>query len=330
MRYRKLLLSRAAAAVVAGAFLTIVADLAEAALITEDFAYNNTAGGTGLPGYGYLCNPTADGAGWDGNWGATSGSGITGAYCTAPTDGSLSILDGNSTATFGPNLTYTGGGYNISQAGNGMAVTRQGVDGEWRGINRYVHTASGSAGGLAGDVWFSFLMETDSSHRYDCLQFNAHSDIPYDGDDYTRGSGASRMEVGIDGSQLRVTCGAGDVLGVDGLMASRQTHLILGKLTVGSGADTITVWADPTNLRNLGTGLTNSVDIGDSLYLVGLGSYRGGNTSDNIFAAYDALRISNNATAFGDVTGVVPEPGALVLVVTGGLGLCAYAWRKRQ
>lgn len=330
MRYRRLSLSRAGAAVIAGVVLTMVADLAQATLVTEDFAYNNTAGGTGLPGYGNLCNPTAGGVGWDGNWGATSSTAITGAYCTAPTDGSLSVWNGNLAATFGPNLTYTGGGYNIAQAGNGMAVTRQGVNGEWRGINRYVHTVSGAASGLTGDIWFSFLMATDSTHQYDCLQFNAHGDTPFGGKDYLRGSDASRMEVGIDGSQLRVTCGGSDVLGAVGLMASRQAHLILGKLTVGSGVDTVTVWADPTDLRNLGTGLTNSVDIGDSLYLVGLGSYRGGDTSSSIFAAYDALRISNNATAFSDVTGVVPEPGTMALVVTGILGLCAYAWRKRK
>jgi len=292
------------------ALLAVICLSAQAGyLITDDFNYNNTAGGTGKTGYGYLMNPTAGGTGWDGNWGASTGT-KTGALCTAPTDGSTTTMVHGTVV--GPNLTYSGGGYNITQTGNGMAVTVTGIDG-WRGINRYIHTTPGSAGGLTGTVWFSFLMAVDSSQPFNAVQFNAHTDTPYGGDDYTRGSDGARMEVGINGDEvngnkLRLTCGGTDLLG--SVLTVGRTHLIIGQLVVGTGSDTITVWADPADINHLGTGLTGSVDIGDSLYLVGLGGYN--YSADNVYATYDALRISDA------YTNVVPEPASLVLLALGG------------
>jgi hypothetical protein len=42
--------------------------------------------------------------------------------------------------------------------------------------------------------------------------------------------------------------------------------------------------------------------------------------------------LRNSAQAFGDIwaTGTIPEPSTLVLLVSGLLGLLAYAWRKRR
>jgi hypothetical protein len=150
--------------------------------------------------------------------------------------------------------------------------------------------------------------------------------VPYSDIDYGRGD--PKLEVGIDVTQFRLQYGSTEVLGPEGGMAFGQTHLIVGKLNVGAGDDTISVWADPADLNSLGTPLTGSVNIGDSLYLVGLGGY---NTApDNaVMAAYDAIRLSNGTAAFADVTGV-PEPGAIVLLLTGLVGLAAYAWRKRR
>ncbi|MFA5206581.1 MAG: PEP-CTERM sorting domain-containing protein [Lentisphaeria bacterium] len=291
-----------------GAPLAFACLSAHAYLITDDFNYNNTAGGTGKAGYGYLGNATSGGTGFDGNWGATTGA-WTGAICTAPTDGSTTTMVHGSVV--GPNLTYSGGGYNIVQTGNGMAVTTAGSD-AWRGINRYIHTTPGTAGGLTGTIWFSFLMAVDSSQPFNAVQFNAHADTPYSGNDYDRGGSGSNLEVGITGdSQFRLTCGGTNVFGAAGALAVGKPHLIIGELTVGSGLDTITVWADPADINNRGTGLTGSVDIGNSLYLIGLG---GNNyNANNVYAAYDALRISDI------YANVVPEPASLALLALGGV-----------
>ena len=46
---------------------------------------------------------------------------------------------------------------------------------------------------------------------------------------------------------------------------------------------------------------------------------------------WDIYTNSGNMTAYVDcATSAVPEPSALVLVVTGLLGLLAYAWRRRR
>jgi len=52
---------------------------------------------------------------------------------------------------------------------------------------------------------------------------------------------------------------------------------------------------------------------------------RGGNFANSQYI--DEIRIG---TTWGDVTPIVPEPGALVLLGCGLVGLLCYAWRKRR
>jgi hypothetical protein len=128
--------------------------------------------------------------------------------------------------------------------------------------------------------------------------------------------------VGINDTQLQLRWGGDSQY--TGSLAVNETHLILGKLTVGSGNDLIEVWADPANLSSLGTPLLSgsSYDLGDSLTMVGFGGI-------NPNFKLDALRFSDGANAFADVTGV-PEPATLALLATGLVGLLAHAWRKRR
>ena len=162
------------------------------------------------------------------------------------------------------------------------------------------------------------------------MQLNNHAGPPYADIDYNRGS----FEVGINNDQLEVRWGAVgnyDTAPADAL-AIGDTHLIVGKITIGSGNDSIQVWADPTNLGDLNGSAAAQLsvggsDLGDSLTMVGFGGING--TPGTASFKLDALRFSDGANAFSDVTGV-PEPGTLLLLATALVGLLAYAWRRRR
>lgn len=212
------------------------------------------------------------------------------------------------------NLSYSGGGYSIAQTGTGQAY---GDYNAFRGINRAVATH------LTGEVWFSLLVRNVEAGGHGGIQFNNHSDSStYSGIDYNRGA----FDVGIAVDDLVVRYGGADTV-IDTSFAFGQTHLIVGRIVVGAGNDTLQVWVDPADLSNIGSPLFNQsdADMGNDVNLVGIFGYGDVFVDLKPNSYIDALRLSDTGTAFLDVTGVtpIPTPAALPagLALLGLLGL---------
>ena len=264
------------AALLAAGLLLASAGAARATVVSEDFSY----------AAGELRNMSGGGTGWyDGSvgWGATTGTAT-----------SKVLVDPSA------NLTTAVGGYNITQTGTGLAYGRYNT---LRGVNRYIDTD------LSGTVWFSALLRNPLSTDRAGIQFNNHADEPFGGDDYNRGN----FDVGLYGQDLRINYGG--TLGPSvATLPVGQTHLVVGKMVVGAGNDSLEVWADPADLQDLGTPAFSQADadMGGDLYLAGVFGYhqRGGGDSDS--GQIDALRISDGdgdpAQAFTDVVGPPPPP----------------------
>lgn len=259
---------------------------ASAAVVVEDFNYATDnqvlLGATG-------------GSGWSGAWGPSTGVGQNTSRIRVDIDA---------------NLTYSTGGYNISQTGTGRVY---GDFNAFRGINRYIDT------NLTGAVWFSALVQNTGSSHHAGVQFNNHADAPFDQTDYNQGL----FDVEIANTDLVVRYNGTNNTIVGPSFALSQTHLILGRITFqDNGAnDKLEVWADPADLTNLGSALftANSADIGADLFLAGYFGYGSSNVTNTMQGLADALRFSdgggNPDTAYLDVTGVsVPEPGGMMVV----------------
>lgn len=279
-----------------GLILIFAAGL-NAAIIREDFSYvDNSA----------LLNQSGGSGSWSGAWGASTGA---------------SANTSRIRADAGVNLSYSGGGYAISQSGTGRAF---GDFNGFRGINRYIDS------NLIGTVWFSILGQNLLATDHGGLQFNNHADAPYTGIDYNNGN----FNVHLSGNSLIVRYGGVDSASL-ATLALNQTHLLLGRITFqDSGAnDRLEVWANPADLTNLGVPLfsSNTADIGSDLFLAGIFSY---GASTNIEQGYlDALRISdgggNPVLAFTEVSGVIPEP-RLLMSLGFAVAAALFVCKKRK
>jgi hypothetical protein len=114
------------------------------------------------------------------------------------------------------------------------------------------------------------------------------------------------------------------------------THLLLARVDINYSTtfDRVTFWVDP-NLAGGEAGLGQIVgDTNGPLY-VGSGIDVMGNAFDGIGMSFnntgtntvDAIRISNDATGFTDVTTGTPEPGSIGLA---GVGLGGMLLRRRR
>lgn len=272
-----------------------------AALVSEDFSYADNSA---------LLGQSGGSGSWTGSWGASTTSGSNTGRIKADADA---------------NLSYSGGGYAISQTGTGRAFSDINA---FRGINRYIDT------NLTGTVWFTVLAQNLLSTDRNGIQFNNHADAPYTGLDYSNGN----FNVHLSGSSLIVRYGGADSSSL-ATVALNQTHLLLGRITFqDSGVnDRLEVWANPTDLTNLGSPLfsNNTADIGADLYLAGVFGF-GAASSTNVAQGYlDALRISdgggNANNAFFQVTGViVPEPGAIALLGLSALSVLVVLSKHRS
>lgn len=257
------------------------------ATIIDDLSYTD----------GVLRDKGAAGGGWSDGWGVGSTTARVYAFS-------------------GENLSYSGGGYAITQTGSGAV---SGDFNAFRGVNRPISST------LSGTVWFSFLVENSEATDHTGVLFNHNA-----GNDYDRGT---NYVIDVAGEALTIVhsspAATSTASGVS--LALGSTHLIVGSLTLGAGNDTLSVWANPADLLNLGAAdLTNSdIDVGSSLTEFGVFSYGATNDLGGSYGFVDALRLSDGAgdegAAFAAVTGV-PEPGVSALIL---LGLGGLAMRRR-
>lgn len=246
------------------------------------------------------------GTGWTGAWGVSTGTG-----------GNTSRVLADASANLTSPL------YDIVQSGTGFAY---GDYNAFRGINRWIEPD------LSGTVWFSALMRNTNAVYHSGIQFNNHADGTFTGSDYNRGP----WDIELSGTSLIARYNSVNSASL-ATLALNETHLILGRLTVGPGNDTMEVWADPADLANLGSPLftANSANMGDDLFLGGVFAY--GNVNNNTSlreGMVDALRISDGNgdpnLAFEDVTGrEIPEPLTLLLMSLSSAAAERYVRRRR-
>jgi hypothetical protein len=174
---------------------------------------------------------------------------------------------------------------------------------------------------MSGDVWFSILVDVGTGGNFAGISF--HSSAPSQPYFHSEAD----LRVAMSDSQLLVDW-SGNALDTTQDVAtgsfSAGTHLLLGQMSIGAGVDTMSIWVDPdVNAAGSAVGLgaadytNSSVDFTDSITHVGMP----GDIGSAALVHMDAIRLSNNGTAFADVTGVVPEPSTTALLGLGGLAL---------
>ena len=222
-------------------------------------------------------------------------------------------------------LTYAN--YAITQTGTPGNVYAANTPHNDRMDSRNLSTA------MSGDIWFSALVNVTSGSNFAGLAFDS---------DFTTGGterfshALSELRVLLTPTQLIVDMDGGTgpaATGSEtGTFAADTTHLILGMMNVGAGNDTLSIWIDPdVNASGGPNGLptanftSTTVDFMDSVSRIGVPISWNGSSSPHV----DAIRVSDTASAFTDVTGVavVPAPAALPagLVM---LGLAAMRRRR--
>ncbi|MFO0788192.1 MAG: FAD-dependent oxidoreductase [Pirellulales bacterium] len=182
------------------------------------------------------------------------------------------------------NLTTSVGGYNRPQTGSNAGK----IVGTY---NAYRQSGCPLDAPMSGTVWFSVLVNNTDATGVAGISFNPTS------------FSDSANAIELVGTTLRVTLANTTTNNVATLNLN-NVHLLLGRLTITAGNDTLSLWADPASIANLSapTFTNSSVNFLSSLSSLGIISY---NTSKSNAGGYvDALIASNSATASIDVTGV--------------------------
>lgn len=282
-------MQRLTMAVLVAGSIGLGASAAQSATIVENFDYGDTSGNLSIPEPG---RGTGTG-GWGGGW----------------------FGDGSPDYVADRNLAYTASGY--SNAGNGGGVAAQG---------------GGDAGSIAsrlfespitsGTVWISALAEI-SSNSGDALLWLRND--PH---------GPNANAVSIRGSVNTAGTGPVAYLRYGGNTNTQTTetyaldtaHLLLAKVDVNydGTSDRIQFWVNP-NLTGGEAGLGAPLLMGEGADM--MAAVAGVRVSfGNIGSALDAIRISNDADGFTQVT-AVPEPASLAAL---GLAAGALLVRRRR
>jgi FAD dependent oxidoreductase len=182
------------------------------------------------------------------------------------------------------NLTTSVGGYSRPQSGSNTGKL-QGT------YNAYRQSGCPLDANMSGTVWFSVLLDNTDATGVAGISFNptAYDDVS--------------DVIQLIGTSLRVTLANVTTNNVATLNLN-SVHLLLGKLDITAGNDTLSLWTDPASLSNLSAPIftSSSSNFLSSLSSLGVVSY---NTSKSNAGGYlDALIVSNTSTGFMDVTGV--------------------------
>ena len=267
---------------------------------------------------------------------AFAGLGLTGAASAA-----LAAVDFNAggadTGFANAYNGWPGSGNLASEATGDLTYANYGIVQTGTGGKYYSNTghpdrqdSSALSSSMSGDVWFSILVDVLAGGNFAGISF--HSSAPSQPYFHSEAD----LRVAMSDSQLLVDW-SGNALDTTQDVAtgsfSAGTHLLLGQMSIVAGNDTMSIWVDPdVNAAGSAGGLgaadytNSSVDFTDSITIVGMpgdiGTLPAGSK-----VYMDAIRLSNNASAFADVTGVVPEPSTTALLGLGGL---AHILRRRK
>ncbi len=184
------------------------------------------------------------------------------------------------------NLTTSVGGYNRPQSGSNLGKL-QGT------YNAYRQNACPLDASMSGSIWFSVLLDNTDATGAAGISFNP-----------TAYGDASNV-IQLIGTKLSVTLANSTTNNVATLSLG-AVHLLLGRLDVTAGNDTLSLWTDPASLSHLPAPVftSSSQNFLSSLASLGVVSY---NTSKSNAGGYlDALILSNASTGFTDVSGAVP------------------------
>jgi ferric-dicitrate binding protein FerR (iron transport regulator) len=161
---------------------------------------------------------------------------------------------------------------------------------------------------MTGEIWFSVLVNVPDGTTYAGLTFNSRGKA-YD-------PVATDARILMTPSHIQVGLKGGAATQGNGIYTAGKTHLLLGKMKVVSGNDTLSIWVDPdlTTLRSpdalpAASFTSTTVNFADSITQLGVAGRSGSNASNVMI---DAIRLSNQATAFSDVTGVRTDPEGAV------------------
>lgn len=180
---------------------------------------------------------------------------------------------------------------------------------------------------MSGEVWFSILVNVPQDGGFAGISFDDGTPSPaysHNNSDLRIVMSPTELWIDWEGGATNAAWTADATVG--GFSAG--THLLLGKMNIGAGNDSIDVWVDPdVNAAGGPGGLgaadysNATVDFMDSIAAIGVPLHMGTNTPVNPtpIDTADAIRVSDTVDAFEDVTGVVPEPGSLALLGLGGL-----------
>jgi hypothetical protein len=261
-------------------------------------------------------------------------AGLAGLGLTGTASAALAAVDFNAGGTdtgFASAWNAWGGSSNLRPEATGdltyanYGIVQTGTGGKYYSNSNHPDRQDSSAlsSSMSGDMWFSILVNVEADGNFAGISF--HSSAPSQAYFHSEAD----LRVAMSDSKLLVDWG-GNAFDTSPDVAtgsfSAGTHLILGSMTVGVGNDTLSVWVDPdVNAAGSAAGLgaadytNSSVDFTDSITHVGMPGDRDTTAGGKVYM--DAIRVSNNASAFVDVTGVVPEPSTTALLGLGGLAL---------
>ena len=255
------------------------------------------------------------GTGWPAGFGTTAQAKLGEDLADGTTGGTSVVIASDAV---GDLVAPVGTGYSLTQPVVTAARSATGTSSSTRRQNR-------ATGGLTGDIWMSWLMAPTADAR---LGLNLNGSV--------KGfEGAENVRIIAVGSSFNVY-GPG-TNAQPGIFTAGDTSLIVGLLQMDATGtdDRMRLWVNP----NVGLGeadvLANQVPIHD---LILDNTVMGSSLNTVVVVAYsatsspgylDALRISNDANGFFNVTGVsVPEPGAMALLAVGSMAV--YGYRRRR
>ena len=203
------------------------------------------------------------------------GVGMTGTWGNT---GTIDVIGGDLTSPL----------YTLAQSGTPQSA--QGDYGQARQTTRAV------AAPMSGDVWFSYLVNNPADVARGGISVNQAS--------YTYGP----TRLGAAGTQLFVDLPDG-IHWIPNQFTTGDTALVVGKMSVGAGNDTMQVWVNPDLVAQPDitayepTYYNASTDYADSVTRIGVASYHSNGPAGSVGGTVDNVVFSDTSTAYQDVTG---------------------------